>query len=79
MANPYLRFGVNCYGKKPVMSDTDIDRMTAASQKITPKTPKDERLEKKVAYWKDNKDKLLNLNAFNQVKWSRQDAGNTVG
>lgn len=73
MANPYLRFGVNCYGKKPSLSETDIARMTAAKQTIVPKTPKDEALEKKVEYWKQHKDKLLNLNAFNQVKWSKHE------
>lgn len=76
MANPYLRFGVNCYGKKPAMSETDIARMTAAKQAVVPKTPKDEALEKKVEYWKQHKDQMLNLNAFNQVKWSKHD--NTV-
>ena len=73
MANPYLRFGVNCYGKKPAMSKTDIDRMTAAKQTIVPKTPTDQVLEKKVEYWKQHKDKMLNLNAFNQVKWSKHE------
>lgn len=76
MENPYLRFGVNCYGKKPTMSESDIARMTAAKQTIVPKTPTDQVLEKKVEYWKQHKDKMLNLNAFNADKWSKHE--NTI-
>ena len=68
MQNPYLRFGVNCYGKKPKPSDADLAKM---NNKVVAKTPEELELEKKVQFWKDNSDKLLKLNAFNNKNWSQ--------
>jgi hypothetical protein len=68
MDNPYLKFGVNCYGTKPKPSDKDLQAM--ASNKLQPKTEEDTLIDKKVQFWKDNADKLLNLNAFNRKNWS---------
>jgi len=68
MQNPYLRFGVNCYGKKPKPSDADLAKM---NNKVVAKTPEELELEKKVQFWKDNSDKLLKLNAFNNGNWSQ--------
>ena len=69
--NPYVRFGVNCYGKKPKASDTDLNRMNANKNTVYPKTAKDLLLEGKVNFWKQNSDKLLNINSFNHDKWSQ--------
>jgi hypothetical protein len=68
MQNPYLRFGVNCYGKKPKPSDADLAKM---NNHVVAKTPEELELEKKVQFWKDNSDKLLKLNAFNNNNWSQ--------
>jgi hypothetical protein len=68
MENPYLKFGVNCYGTKPKPSEKDLQAM--ASNKLQPKTEEDTLIDKKVKFWKDNADKLLNLNAFNRKNWS---------
>jgi hypothetical protein len=68
MQNPYLRFGVNCYGKKPKPSDADLAKM---NNKVIAKTPEELAIEKKVKFWKDNSDKLLKLNAFNNGNWSQ--------
>ena len=68
MENPYIKFGVNCYGTKP--KPTDRDLQTMANNKLQPKTEEDALMDKKVNFWKENADKLLNLNAFNRNSWS---------
>jgi hypothetical protein len=68
MGNPSLKFGVNCFGKKPQPTPMDLSRMKA--QDVTPKTPEDIELNKKLEYWKKNADKLLQINSHNKTKWS---------
>ena len=41
IANPYVKFGVNCYGKKPKATDADIDRLNAKQNQVFPKSKKD--------------------------------------
>jgi hypothetical protein len=66
--NPYIRFGVNCYGKKPDAKQSDINKM---NQPITiPKTQQEIAMEQKMKFWKDNSDKLLQINSFNNSTWS---------
>jgi len=70
-ANPYIKFGVNCFGKKPTPTDADLERMKANQQGIIqPKTQGDSVLDEKVKFWKDNADKLLQINSYNQKTWS---------
>jgi len=70
MENPYIRFGVNCYGKKPAATDKDKEEMDANKEINVPKTPEELLLDKKVQFWKENADKLLNINSFNYNQWS---------
>lgn len=70
MENPYIKFGVNCYGKKPKPSDRDLQSMEANKNIIFPKTEEDNVMDRKVKFWKENADKLLHLNSFNRTKWS---------
>jgi len=70
MENPYIRFGVNCYGKKPAPTEKDIQEMEANKEINVPKTPEELLLDKKVEFWKENSDKLLNINSFNYNQWS---------
>lgn len=70
IANPYIKFGINCFGKKPNPSEKDLEFMNAQHNTITPKTDADLLLDKKVKFWKDNADKLLHINSFNGKKWS---------
>ena len=70
MANPYIKFGVNCYGKKPTPTDRDLQEMDANKNVVVPKTQEEQELDKKVEFWKENADKLLNVNSFNRDKWS---------
>ena len=70
MANPYIKFGVNCFGKKPKATESDLDLMSARKNQITPKTASEIETERKVQFWKENADKLLNINPHNEKKWS---------
>jgi len=66
--NPDARFGVNCYGKKPKPKPSDLKELGAS--KNLPKSPEDVILDKKVAFWKANADKLFQINSYNNDKWS---------
>lgn len=64
MENPNLKFGVNCYGVKPVASPVDLEIMktNAISQNLTPDNIKLQQ------YMNANKDFILN--SFNETKWN---------
>lgn len=66
--NPDSRFGVNCYGKKPKPKPSDLAGLGAG--KNLPKSPEDAILDKKIAFWKANADKLFQINGYNNDKWS---------
>ena len=68
--NPYVKYGVNCYGKKPKASPQDLSRLNIQGKSLFPKSEADVALDKKVDYWKKNGDNMLKLNSFNNVKWS---------
>lgn len=70
MANPKLKFGVNCFGKKPNATDSDLARMNAKSNVTYPKSNTEIALEKKVQFWKEHADKLLRVNSHNHKQWS---------
>ena len=73
IANPYVRFGVNCYGKKPVSTEADMNRLMQKQTQVYPKSPAEIALEQKVEYWKSHKEDMLNVNSYNTVKWSGRD------
>ena len=66
MANPALRFGVNCYGVKPNKRDIDYGPVTFGDVK----SAEDKAMDAKVAFWKSQKDKLK-LNHYDATRWSR--------
>ena len=68
--NPYIKFGVNCYGKKPTPTENDLKRLEAQQSQPIPLTAEDKELQEKIEYWKKNPDKLQ-LNSFNNNNWSR--------
>jgi len=68
--NPYVKFGVNCFGIKPQPTQADTDRMFANSEHVYPKTKEDAELDTKIAYWKANSAALLQLNAFSHNQWN---------
>ena len=63
IANPYIKFGVNCYGEKPVPSEKDLTAMNQRHNRVYPKSEEDTVLENKVNYWKQNAAQLLNVNS----------------
>jgi len=69
-ANPYIKFGVNCYGKKPSPSDSDLARMAANKDVNIPKSDSDRALDAKIKFWKDNAGNLLVLSSFDRKQWS---------
>jgi len=68
ISNPAVRFGVNCYGFRPRMTETDRDLMENSS--VYPKTKKDLAMEKRVDYWRDKLSEVL-VSPFNYNNWSK--------
>jgi hypothetical protein len=70
-SNPNVRFGVNCYGVKPPMTDSEKALMDGKKDRVYPKTQEDQVLDAKVEFWKANKDKMIVLSGYNNEAWSR--------
>lgn len=70
IGNPYVKFGVNCYGKKPAATETDLNHMRARKDQPYPQTRAERALEEKIKHWKENKNKFLQLNSYNTEKWN---------
>ena len=68
MANPALKFGVNCYGYKPKITNEEEELMR--NTQPYPKSEKDILMEKRVDYWQDKLDEIL-VSPFNYNTWSR--------
>ena len=68
MANPELKFGVNCYGYKPKMTPEEEELM--ATQPKYPVTKKDIEMELRVEYWKRRLSEIL-VSPFNHTTWSK--------
>ena len=68
IANPRVKFGVNCYGYKPKMTQEEEEMMQTNSP--YPKTEKDIAMENRVEYWKTKLDEIL-VSPFNYNTWSR--------
>lgn len=68
--NKNVRFGVNCYGKKPDPSDKEKAMMSANATPNVPVSAADRALQSKIDLLKNNPDKFLVLNSFNRTKWS---------
>ncbi len=68
IANPKVKFGVNCYGYKPKM--TQIEQELMATEPLYPKTEKDIEMENRVNYWKDKLSEIL-ISPFNNNTWSK--------
>lgn len=69
--NPEIKFGANCYGVKPPMSDADKALMDAKKHRIYPQSEEDELLDRKVAFFQKHKDQMMVLSGYNNNKWSK--------
>ena len=67
IANPNVKFGVNCYGYKPKMRSDEDELMKTA--RPYPETPQDIDFQKKVDMMKGNLDQIL-ISPFNYDRWS---------
>jgi len=68
IANPRVRFGVNCYGNKPKITPEEEELMKTSSP--YPVTLQDTVFQKKVDFWKDKVDEIL-VSPFNHNSWGQ--------
>ena len=66
IANPEIKFGVNCYGNKPKITSEEEDLMKTATP--YPETAKDLAFQKRVDFWKNKVDEIL-VSPFNYNTW----------
>ena len=67
IANKNVKFGINCYGYKPKITEEEEKLMEVSTP--YPQTMKDIAFQKKVDYWKNNIDNVL-VSPFNYNSWS---------
>jgi len=67
IANPGVKFGVNCYGHKPKISEEEDELMKTATP--YPETVQDLAFQKRVDFWKNKADEIL-VSPFNYDRWS---------
>jgi hypothetical protein len=67
IANENVKFGANCFGYKPKITDTELDMMQTTP--LYPKTLKDIKEEKRVDYWRRKIPEIL-VSPFNKNVWS---------
>ena len=68
MKNSSVKYGVNCFGKKPAITPEEANLMSSTTP--YPKTEKDIAMEERVEYWKQRLNTLL-VSPFNYQTWSR--------
>jgi hypothetical protein len=66
IANPKIKFGVNCYGNKPKITQEEEELMKTAT--AYPETTKDIAFQKRVDFWKNKVDEIL-VSPFNYNSW----------
>ena len=66
MANPKIRFGVNCYGFKPTINQKEQELMRTSTP--YPETMEDKAFQKRVDFWKNKIDQIL-VSPFNYNIW----------
>ena len=72
MTNPYVKFGVNCYGKKPdpnKLSKSMFDEMNKPKPESAAAPAQAPAPDPAVEYWKTQRDNIR-MNAFNKTEWS---------
>ena len=68
IANPNVKFGVNCYGHKPKITPTEAKLMEL--EDMYPKTKNELNFEKKVYEWRRKLGEIL-VAPFNKTTWSK--------
>jgi len=67
IGNKNVRFGVNCYGYKPIITAAETQKMQTAS--VFPLTMRDIEKQNRIDYWKKRIPEIL-LSPFNRSSWS---------
>ena len=67
IANPNVKFGVNCFGYKPTINSEEAEQMVTAP--LYPRTTAELEFEKRVDYWRKKIPNIL-LSPFNHNNWS---------
>jgi len=67
IANPNVRFGANCYGYKPKITEQEQEIMD--NEPLYPRTLRDIQQEKRVEYWRRRVPEIL-VAPFNRNVWS---------
>lgn len=65
--NPNVRFGVNCFGYKPKISQQEMEQM--GNTPLYPKTNKEIDFDKKVDHWRSKLSEIT-VAPFNNANWS---------
>lgn len=68
IANPNVKFGVNCYGHKPKITNEEKELME--NTRLYPQSENERIVQQKIDYWKDHVDEIL-ISPFNHNTWSR--------
>lgn len=68
IANPNVRFGVNCYGYKPVKTNAEATRMNLTGP--IPTTRRQQELDRRVAEFRKSLSDIM-LSPFNYMQWNR--------
>ena len=66
IANPNIKFGINCYGNKPKITSEEDELMKTATP--YPETAKDLAFQKRIDFWKNKVDEIL-VSPFNYDTW----------
>lgn len=66
MANPEIKFGVNCYGHKPKITEEEEELMKTSTP--YPQTAQDIAFQKRVDFWKNKVENIL-VSPFNYNSW----------
>jgi hypothetical protein len=66
IANQQVKFGVNCYGNKPKITEQEEELMKTATP--YPESEKDIAFQKRVDFWKNKVDQIL-VSPFNYDTW----------
>ena len=68
IANPKVKFGVNCYGYKPKITPAEQDLME--TNQLYPKTKDEKKMEQKIYDWRSKLSEIL-VAPFNKTTWSK--------
>ena len=68
ISSPETKLGVNCFGFKPKMNETEKNIMDNVP--FYPMTEEEKQMNEKIEYWKKNLDQII-LSPFNHNSWSK--------